>query len=70
MSVSERREQYLLKPCSNHVTIDAGSPDTIMVSRAELEREHGNLLARVQQLRRLLGWAPLPTSSELRRQAR
>ena len=59
--------QTILKPCANHATMDAGPPDAIMVSRHELEGEHNQLIARVQQLRRLLGFPPLPTGKQQRR---
>ena len=60
--------QTLLQPHENHVKIDAGPPDIIQVSRKELEQEHVHLMARIQQLRRLLGFPPLPTGSHKRRQ--
>lgn len=48
-------------------------PDTlsesVQVSRAELEHEHLHLLARLHQLRRLLGYPPLLTGKKLRQQA-
>ena len=56
--------QTLCKPD----TMDVGPPETILVSRKELEQEHIHLMARLQQLRRLLGFAPLPTGSQRRRQ--
>lgn len=40
----------------------------VKVSRAELEQEHTHLLGRLQQLRRLLGYTPLPTGKQLRRE--
>lgn len=61
---------YLLQPDINAATMDAEPPDIIQVSRKELEQEHVHLMARVQQLRRLLGFPPLPTGRELRRQAK
>lgn len=64
----ERRVEYLLNPSTNHATMDAGPPDIIQVSRTELEQEHVHLMARVQQLRRLLGFPPLPTGKQIRRQ--
>ena len=48
-------------------TMDCKPADTVQVPRAELEHEHLHLLARVQQLRRLLGYPPLPTGKQLRR---
>ena len=56
--------QTLCKPD----TMDIGPPDVVLVSRKELEQEHIHLMARLQQLRRLLGFAPLPTGSQRRRQ--
>jgi hypothetical protein len=66
--MSETRAPYLLKPDANHVIMDAGPPDIITVSRKELEQEHIHLMARIQQLRRLLGFPPLPTGSQQRKQ--
>lgn len=43
--------------------------DYVKVSLAELEREHSLLIARIHQLRRLLGYPPLLTGKEQRRQA-
>jgi hypothetical protein len=42
------------------------SCDNILVSRKDLEVEHRQLLSRVQQLRRLLGYPPLPTGKQQR----
>lgn len=42
----------------------------ILVSRKELETEHSILLARIQQLRRLLGLPLLCTGKQTRKQAR
>lgn len=68
--MSEERTPYttLLKDCTNPVTMDVGPPEVVTVSRRELEQEHVHLMARIQQLRRLLGFPPLPTGSQLRRQ--
>ncbi len=38
-----------------------------MVDRYELEKEHSNLLERLHQLRRLLGYPPLATGKANRR---
>jgi hypothetical protein len=66
--MSERREPYLLQtPCKDDI-METKPPDTIMVSRKELEQEHTHLLGRLQQLRRLLGYQPLPTGKQLRRE--
>lgn len=45
-------------------------PEEIVVSRGELEQERRYLLARLQQLNKLLGYPPLLTGKERRRQAR
>lgn len=41
---------------------------TIVVSRRDLENELSVLMARVQQLRRILGLAPLKTAKQVRRE--
>lgn len=69
----EERVRYvandnLLQETLARATMDAGPPDTVQVSRKELEQEHIHLMARIQQLRRLLGFPPLLTGSQLRRQ--
>lgn len=66
--MSESPVAYLLKSEANSVNILDKPPDTILVSRKELEQEHIHLMARIQQLRKLLGFPPLPTGSQLRRQ--
>ena len=58
----------LLQSSQNGDNMDAGPPDTIQVSRKELEQEHTHLLGRLQQLRRLLGYQPLPTGKQIRRE--
>lgn len=69
--MSEQREQYtvqaLLKHDTNHATLDV---DKIVVSRAEIEKEHSLLIARLHQLRRWLGYPPLLTGKEIERQGR
>lgn len=40
----------------------------VKVTRAELEQEHSILIARVNQIRRQLGYPPLLTGKEVRRQ--
>ena len=40
--------------------------DIIVVSRKDLETEHRQLLSRIQQLRRILGYDPLPTGRQQR----
>ncbi len=59
---------YLLQSGGNYANISGKPTDTIQVSRAELEQEHTHLLGRLQQLRRLLGYQPLPTGKQLRRE--
>jgi len=39
----------------------------VLISRKELEQEHSILIARVQQVRRLLGYSPLPTGKQKRK---
>ena len=39
-----------------------------MVDRCELEKEHSNLLERLHQLRRLLGYPPIITGKKRREQ--
>lgn len=60
--------QYLLQTLDKGDTIDKGPPDIVMVSRAELESEHNHLLARIHQLRKLLGYPTLMTGKQARRQ--
>lgn len=60
--------ENLLQTSREPDTMDAGPPDIILVSRTELEQEHIHLMARVQQLRRLLGFPPLPTGKQIRKQ--
>ena len=64
----ERRIPYLLQSYGESDIMDAEPPDIIQVSRKELEQEHIHLMARIQQLRRLLGFPPLPTGSQQRKQ--
>ena len=42
--------------------------ETVTLSRADLQREHDMLLARVQHLRRILKLAPLPTGKQRRQE--
>lgn len=65
-----RTANHLLKNARDPATMDAAIPvhEVIQVSRKELEQEHIHLMARIQQLRRLLGFPPLATGSQLRRQ--
>lgn len=40
--------------------------DIVIVARKDLETEHRQLLSRIQLLRRLLGYDPLPTGKQQR----
>jgi hypothetical protein len=42
----------------------------VLVSKSELEDEHRNLLQRLHQLRRLLGYPPIMTGKKQREEAR
>lgn len=70
----EERAKYrttidtLLQRDTEYAKINDKPPETIQVSRRELEQEHTHLLGRLQQLRRLLGYQPLPTGKQLRRE--
>jgi hypothetical protein len=59
----------LLHSVENNATILAQA-DYVMVKRCDLLQEHQALLARVQQLRRILGLKPLPTGKQQHRQER
>lgn len=61
--------QKLLQNQNISATIQAEDTDTVQVSRADLEKEHSLLLARIHQLRKLLKYPPLLTGKELDRQA-
>ncbi len=69
----EERVRYcadsLLQEVDNNAMMDAGPPETIQVSRSELEQERRHLLGRLQWLNRKLGYPPLLTGKEQRRQA-
>lgn len=67
MSVGETGVNYLVQTEQKHDTMGA-RPPVIQVARTELEQEHMYLLGRVQQLRRLLGYQPLPTGKQVRRE--
>lgn len=56
----------VLKPETNSVTL--GPEPYVKVSRQSLETEHRQLLSRLQEVRRLLGYSPLMTGKERRRQ--
>ena len=66
--MSEYTTQALLIPEANRATMDAGPPSVVVVSRTELESEHNLLLARIHQLRRLLGYPVLMTGKQARKQ--
>lgn len=51
------------------VTVVRTTADEIVVKRADLEHEHRVLLDRIQRLRRMLGYEPLPTNKQQRRRA-
>lgn len=68
--MSEVTVQYLLQSTRNSATMEAAAADTVEVSRADLDKEHSLLLARIHQIRRLLGYPPLMTGKEIERQAR
>lgn len=66
--MSETAVEYkVLQTSRNPDTIDAGPPDTIVVSRQVLEQEHNQLIARIHLLRKLLGFPPLMTGKQQRR---
>ncbi len=50
----------LLKSVDMYDTIERQAPH-VLVERCDLEKEHKNLLERLHQLRRLLGYPPLMT---------
>lgn len=69
MTVSERTVAYrveVLQTLDKRGTLEQ---ETVQVSRAELEQERRHLVGRLQQLNRLLGYPPLLTGKEQRRQA-
>jgi len=66
--MSESRVAYLTKPPPKSAVQSTNSCDTIIVNRADLEKEHSLLIARLHLLRKQLGYAPL-TAKEERRQA-
>lgn len=61
-------QSNLLQTSDKPDTIGIGPPEAITVSRVELETEHNHLLARIHQLRRLLGYPVLLTGKQARRQ--
>lgn len=57
----------LLKPIDKYATIkQEQQTERFLVDRSELEYEHNHLLARLHQLRRLLGYPPVMTGKKLR----
>lgn len=64
--MTEARAAYPLKLDDNCAMLNGEPPEMIQVSRADLEHEHLHLLARLHQLRRLLGYPPLLTGKHLR----
>lgn len=51
------------------VTVVSMTTDEVVVKRADLEHEHRVLLDRIQRLRRILGYEPLPTAKQQRKRA-
>lgn len=51
----------------NQAYISQTMEETIVIKRVDLEKEHSLLLARVQQIRQLLGWEPLPSARQQRK---
>lgn len=58
--MDKRRPAQGLKPSQHN--------DMIAVSRAELQHEHDWLIARLHKLRRKLGYPPLQTGKQQRRE--
>lgn len=56
--IQTEAQSTLLKPEEKH--------DMIVIKRSDLENEHRQLLSRIQYLRRLLGYTPLPTGRQQR----
>jgi hypothetical protein len=56
--IQQETQNALLNPEKKH--------DTIIIKRSDLENEHRQLLSRIQYLRQLLGYAPLPTGRQQR----
>jgi len=57
----------VLTKCDDRATLNgntASSSQHIIVLRSELEKEHSNLLERLHQLRRLLGYPALMTGKK------
>ena len=60
--VRHNLDNNLLHPEQNH--------DIICISRKDLETEHSILLARIHQVRRILGLTPLETGKQQRKAQR
>ena len=59
----------LLKSVDKYDMMQQGrQQQRFMVDRVELEKEHSNLIERLHQLRRLLGYPPLMTGKVKRRE--
>ena len=62
-------ETNLLKSVDKYGMIhEERRTERVTVDRSELEKEHSNLLERLHQLRRLLGYPPLTTGKAKRRE--
>jgi len=61
--------QRRLNRASKRATIQETERDCIIVQREDLEQEHSNLIERLHQLRRLLGYPPLMTGKQRRKLA-
>lgn len=64
----------VLQPQRSRDTIDSNTaptsqPDAILISRADLEKEHRQLLSRVQWVRQMLGYPELQTGHKRRNSA-
>jgi hypothetical protein len=62
----DKEIKAILSAANNRATITDNLH--VMVSRAELEKEHSLLIARLHLLRKQLGYQPLLTGKEQRRQ--
>lgn len=47
---------------------ELNTAEFVIGTRSDLEKEHSVLLARVQQIRQQLGWEPLPTGRQQRKE--
>ena len=62
----QRIQRPILSPATNRASMQDSLQ--IVVNRADLEREHSLLVARLHLLRKQLGYQPLSTGKEQRRQ--